>query len=106
MFLFFIVIAATGLTGASEAFADEALAERAGCMDCHNSSRPGIGPTFEAIAARYREDSTAPGVLGDKISLGGAGNWAEETGGLTMPPYYNLLSIWEVQALVDWVLAQ
>jgi cytochrome c len=91
---------------ASAAVADEALAERAGCMNCHSASEPGLGPTYEDIASRYRGEATARSLLSEKLATGGAGNWTDETGGLSMPPYSNLLSAEEIQALVDWILAQ
>jgi cytochrome c len=95
-----------GVAGASVAVADEALAERAGCMSCHSASEPGLGPAYEDIASRYRGETTARGLLSEKLATGGAGNWTDETGGLSMPPYSNLLSSEEIRALVDWILAQ
>lgn len=103
---FSLVSVAVGFVGASTAGADEALAERAGCMSCHSTSEPGIGPAYQDIASRYRGDATARDSLTEKMATGGAGNWAEETGGLSMPPYSNLLSTEEIQALVDWILSQ
>jgi cytochrome c len=93
------------VAGAAAAVADEALAERAGCMNCHSVSEPGLGPSYEDIASRYRGEATARGLLSEKLATGGAGNWTDETGGLSMPPYSNLLSSEEIQALVDWILA-
>lgn len=95
-----------GVVGASAAVADEVLAERAGCMNCHSASEPGLGPAYEDIASRYLGETTARGLLSEKLATGGAGNWTDETGGLSMPPYSNLLSFDEIQALVDWILAQ
>jgi len=98
-----LLVAAAGLP---DAVADEALAQRAGCMNCHSMSEPGLGPAYRDIASRYRDDVAARGALSEKMASGGGGNWTEQTGGKSMPPYSNLLSTEEIQALVDWVLAQ
>lgn len=102
----FLLSVFMSVAGASSAVADEALAERAGCMNCHSASEPGLGPTYRDIASRFRGETTARGLLSEKLATGGAGNWTDETGGLSMPPYSNLLSSEEIRALVDWILAQ
>ena len=94
------------VVGMSAALADEALAERFGCTGCHGVAGQGTGPTYEAIALRYHGVAGAREILSEKVATGGAGNWAKETGGVGMPRYSILLSSEEIQALVDWVLAQ
>ena len=106
IFPFLIASVFIGLASASAAVADEALAQRAGCMNCHSLSEPGIGPAYQDIASRYRDDAAARDTLSQKMATGGGGNWAARTGGKSMPPYSNLLSTGEIQALVDWVLSQ
>ena len=95
-----------GTACAPAAFADEALAERAGCMNCHSVSEKGLGPSYTVIATRYRGALAARAMLSERIATGGKGNWTQETGGLSMPPYSNLLSTEEIRTLVEWILAQ
>jgi cytochrome c len=94
------------VVGMPAALADAALAERFGCTSCHGGAGQGTGPTYDAIALRYRGVAGAREILSEKVATGGGGNWAEETGGVGMPPYSILLSAEEIQALVDWILAQ
>ena len=101
-----LLLALIGAASVPLALADEALAERAGCTGCHGAAGQGTGPTYEAIASRYKGETGARELLSEKVAKGGAGNWREETGGLSMPPYSNLLSSEEVLTLVDWILAR
>jgi cytochrome c len=101
-----LLLALIGAASVPLAVADEVLAERAGCSGCHGVAGQGTGPTYEAIALRYKGETGARELLSEKLAAGGAGNWTDETGGLSMPPYSNLLSSEEIRALVDWILAQ
>jgi cytochrome c len=101
-----LLLVLSGAASGTLAVADEALAERAGCTGCHGVAGQGTGPTYEAIALRYKGETGARELLGEKVATGGAGNWTEETGGLGMPPYSNLLSSEEILTLVDWILAR
>ncbi|MCX7891037.1 MAG: c-type cytochrome [Burkholderiales bacterium] len=76
------------------------LVGEAGCIACHKLDEAFVGPSFKAIAARYRGDSGAPARLAQKVRQGGAGVW----GPTPMPPQ-NLTDA-ELKPLVDWVLAQ
>ena len=95
-----------GFAAGLPAIADEVLATRAGCTDCHGVDGKGTGPTSREIAARYRRDAAARSLLIEKVSQGGGGTWAEVTGGLPMPPYSNLLSVGEIDSILNWILAQ
>lgn len=91
---------------AGQAAADEALASRAGCLQCHSVDRKVVGPAFRDVATRYRNDARAREKLREKVKKGGKGNWIEVTGGVPMPPHSALLSDAEVRQLVDWVLSR
>ena len=90
---------------AGPAMANEALAERSGCLQCHSVNGKSIGPAFSDSAARYKGDNHARETLIEKVKQGGKGNWTKVTGGVLMPPFASLLADEEIRELVDWVLA-
>lgn len=108
MKIHWISIPATALMfiGAGAALADEALAKRSGCLECHGVDKKIVGPAFRDIAARYKNDARARGVLIETVKKGGKGNWTDVTGGVPMPPHSALLSHSEIERLVDWVLSR
>jgi cytochrome c len=79
-----------------------ALADKRGCLECHAVGWTHAGPSFSAIAARYRQQADAREMLVDKIRFGGARHWGER---FNMWPQTNVTDE-EVYELVDWVLAQ
>ena len=93
------------LMQAGPVIADEALADRAGCLDCHSVDEKVTGPTFRDIAARYVGDPDARETLKEIVKNGGKGNW-KDTGDVPMPPHWGLLSDSEIESLVNWVLSQ
>ena len=108
-----IAAAALLIVSAAHARADEALAKKSGCLECHsidknanNQSidRKPIGPAFHDIAAKYQDMVRARTALIETVKKGGKGNWTAVTGGTTMPPYSPRLSDAEINRLVDWVL--
>jgi cytochrome c len=96
--------AALMIVSAGQALADEALARKSGCLECHSVDKKVIGPAYRDVAARYKGDARARNALIEKVKKGGKGNWTEVTGGVLMPPHSPRLSDAEVQRLVDWVL--
>ncbi|GHA43609.1 hypothetical protein GCM10008927_05410 [Amylibacter ulvae] len=90
----------------AQAQIDQSFVDRVGCVQCHGTENRTNGPSFEQIARRYQINDLDRTQLQDIILNGGKGNWTEITGGLTMPPYSNLLSRAEIDALVDWILTQ
>ena len=102
-----IVAAVTVLiVEAGPATADEELARRAGCLECHSVDKKVIGPAYHDVAARYKDNSRARETLKEKVKKGGKGNWTDVTGGVPMPPHSALLSDAEIRTLVDWVLSR
>ena len=57
------------------AMADLALATSKNCMSCHNIDKKVVGPAYKDVAAKYRNDKTAPAHLAAKIMEGGGGVW-------------------------------
>jgi cytochrome c551/c552 len=77
------------------------LAEKRGCIECHTADS-GSGPSFPGIAARYRFQPEARGMLVDKVMFGGEKHWGAR---FTMWPQYTVPKQ-EAVELVDWILEQ
>jgi len=78
------------------------LAESKGCFDCHALGYKDVGPSFRAIAQRYRFDPEHEDRLPYIIRGGSAGHWGER---FVMWPQRRL-SNQEVEQLVGWILSQ
>ena len=61
------------------------IAKRYNCMACHGVDKKIVGPSFNAIAAKYRGQD-AQQRLFNKVKSGGAGVW----GTMPMPPIINI----------------
>jgi cytochrome c len=79
-----------------------ALATRKDCFECHAIGRREVGPSFAAIAERYRFDPEGRERLPLVVRGGSAGHWGER---FVMWPQTQLTGA-EARQLVDWVLAQ
>ena len=75
-----------------------ALAEKGGCLACHNVDSRKVGPGYKEIAAKYKGQDVQ-GMLIKKIKEGGRGNW----GVLPMPPNAGKLSDDEFKEVVQWI---
>jgi cytochrome c len=95
-------LAATVLSlAAGPAAASPALAAKAGCAVCHAADKPLMGPSWQAVAAKYKGQATAAAQLADKVRKGSVGVW----GKLPMPPTPDdKASDADLKALVSWVL--
>ena len=62
--------------------ANEALAEKHACLNCHDLNKKMVGPAFTTVAQRYRSQADAQALLAKKIAEGGSGVW----GAVAMPP--------------------
>ena len=76
-----------------------ALAEKSGCLGCHDANKRVVGPALSEIAAKYRTDSGAEARLMAKVKTGGQGVW----GGIAMPPNAQLQEQ-DLRTLVRWIL--
>ncbi len=105
-----ISISAAALTiiSAGQALADEALAKKSGCLECHSVDKVDkkvVGPAFRDIAAKYKHDPGARAALIEKVKKGSKGNWTNVSHGVPMPPHSRILSTADIRRLVDWVLS-
>jgi cytochrome c len=78
-----------------------ALAKSNGCLACHNVAVKMVGPSYKAVAKKYKGDSKAPARLFEKVRKGGKGVW----GPTPMPPQ-TTVSDADLKVIIAWVLAQ
>jgi cytochrome c len=79
-----------------------ALAQEKGCFDCHQLGSRDVGPSFRAIAQRYRYDVFNRRDLPIVIRGGSIGHWGER---FAMWPQRQVTGE-EARILTEWVLAQ
>ena len=77
-----LIAAGSALAYAPASLASEALADSNACLNCHMVEKKMVGPSFKAIAGKYKGQSTAEAYLIQKIQAGGSGVW----GAIPMPP--------------------
>lgn len=92
-----IVLAAA--TTSQTSLADLALAQKSGCTVCHSVDAAIVGPAYKDVAAKYKGDSAALGILTAKVKAGGVGTWGQ----VPMPPN-SFVSDADINTLVNWVL--
>ena len=79
----------------------ETLLEQARCVTCHQVAQPMLGPSYEAVAERYRDQDGAADMLFDRMREGSKGVWGEAP----MPPVtQDTLSDDKLQTVIDWIL--
>lgn len=92
-------LAASVLTFANAALANEKLAQASGCMTCHGVDKKIIGPSYKEVADKYRGSKTAEADLIKKVKGGGQGVW----GSVPMPPNAHVKDE-DIKTLVVWIL--
>lgn len=90
-----------GLTLATPAHADLALATAKNCMACHAVDKKLVGPSYKDVAAKYAGQTGAADKLAAKVMKGGAGVW----GPVPMPANAQVTPE-DAKKLVAWVLTQ
>jgi cytochrome c5 len=76
-----------------------ALMQRDGCSACHAIDKKIVGPAYRDVAAKYKDDKSAPAKLAQKVKAGGSGVWGQ----VPMPPNA-AASDEDIMALVAWIL--
>lgn len=76
------------------------LANKNGCMACHGLNNKIVGPGYNEVQARYKDQADAESRLVAKVKAGGQGVW----GSIPMPPNGHLPDD-DVKALVKWILS-
>lgn len=76
------------------------LATKNGCMACHGTNSKIVGPGFNEVQARYKDQAGADDRLVAKVKAGGQGVW----GAIPMPPNGHLKDE-DIKALVKWIMS-
>ncbi len=78
------------------------LADKTGCFMCHKTGKNLLGPAWESVSERYRNNPDAEAHLMNKIANGGGGAWIEKE----MPAYSeDLLSEANRRILAKYILS-
>ncbi len=77
-----------------------ALMRASTCFSCHMADTPSAGPSYKAVALKYKDDPAAAERLAQKILSGGSGAW----GLMPMPPHPQH-SLDQTRRMAAWVLA-
>jgi cytochrome c len=93
-----LLLAAGGAHAVDEAAAME-LAKANGCLSCHSAKEKIVGPAFNAIAEKYKDDKDAVANLVQSIQYGSKGKW----GRVPMPPHPSM-SAADIKTLAQWVM--
>lgn len=76
-----------------------AIAKQNACLGCHAINKKIVGPSFQAVAQKYKNDSSAQAFLQNKIIKGGSGSW-----GVVPMPANARLGASDVSLLSAWIL--
>lgn len=96
-----LIAAGLMLTVAAPVFADEAAANKAGCMACHAKDKKLVGPSFKDIAVKYKGQGDAVAKLSEKVRKGGSGVW----GPIPMPPNAeSKINDADMKSVMEWIL--
>ena len=93
-------LAAAGLMFSAQGLADQPLAKKSGCTNCHAANMTIVGPSFQDIAKKYAGDASAEAKLEAKVKNGGGGAW----GDVPMPPNGHVKDE-DIKTLVKLILA-
>ncbi len=99
--LLLTVVTAGSLMMAGQAAADQALAQKSGCLACHGVDKKVLGPAMKDIAAKYKGDKSAEGKLITKVQKGGSGVW----GPVPMPANSPQVKDGDIKTIVKWILS-
>ncbi len=94
-----IATAAVLFTG--QVSANQALAQKSGCLACHAIDKKVLGPALKDVAAKYKGDKSAEAKLVAKVKAGGSGVW----GPMPMPANSPQVKDEDIKSIVQWVLS-
>lgn len=93
------LLLAVGVAHAVDEAAAMELAKNNGCLSCHSAKEKIVGPAFNAIADKYKDDKDAVASLVQSIQYGSKGKW----GRVPMPPHPGM-SAADIKTLAQWVM--
>jgi cytochrome c len=81
------------------------LEEENGCTKCHNETATVLGPSWKAVAERYKDNPNARQILINSVKHGSSGKWARLTGGVDMPALGARVREKDIEQIVDYILS-
>ncbi|MDD5296145.1 MAG: c-type cytochrome [Rhodocyclaceae bacterium] len=93
------LLAAAGWASAATEAEALALAQKNGCLACHQLDGKKVGPAWREVGKKYAGDAGAEATLLVKVKKGGKGVWGE----VPMPPNATVKEA-DVKTLVQFVL--
>jgi cytochrome c len=75
------------------------IAKQNACLGCHAVDKKIVGPSFQSVAQKYKNNQGAPAFLKNKIVKGGSGSW-----GVVPMPANAKLSDADLSLVVNWIL--
>ena len=102
-FLGFAAAAALLVAGQAIAADETALAQKSGCMACHQVAVKVVGPAYKDVAKKYAGDAGAVDKLTKKVIAGGKDVW----GPVPMPPKGGNAAVKDedIKKIVAWVMS-
>lgn len=101
--IFFLFAALACFMSVAQASAEDekafAIAKQNACLGCHAFNKKIVGPSFQAIAEKYKGDANAQAFLKNKIAKGGSGSW-----GVVPMPANTKLNDADLSILTSWIL--
>lgn len=90
------------VAGQASAADETALAQKSGCMACHQVGVKVVGPAYKDVAKKYAGDKGAVDKLTAKVVAGGKGTWGE----IPMPPKGGnaALKDEDIKKVVAWIM--
>ncbi|MGB8191636.1 MAG: c-type cytochrome [Chitinophagaceae bacterium] len=76
------------------------LAAESDCLACHKTDEDIIGPSYKAVAKKYRATEKNINMLANRIITGGKGHWSD----VPMPPHFDL-PVDDAKLMVKYVLS-
>ncbi|REA64427.1 PKD domain-containing protein [Dyadobacter luteus] len=70
------------------------------CKACHATNEKMLGPSFKAVASKYKGDPTAMAALSDKILKGGSGVWGD-----AFMPAHPTMAESDVKGIVKYIMS-
>ena len=87
------------ILASSPAWADNDLLMKNNCLACHNVNQTVVGPSFKAVANKYRGQADAADKLAKKIRADGSGVW----GAMPMPAHPQISDV-DAKKLATYIL--
>jgi len=88
------------LLEASHALLGKTLIDHRDCKACHQLNSSSVGPSYQEISQKYKDDAEASPYLAEKIIKGGAGIWGE-----VVMAAHPQLSYSEAEQMVKYILS-